>query len=158
MAKSKNTVSVVEEILEPIIKEYNVELWDVLFVKEGASWFLKVYIDKEDGVSFNDCENVSRALDKRLDEVDPIEQSYYLEVSSTGLEREMTRDWHFDLYENTDVIVKTIRPIEGKREFKGKLLNKKGDNILIKDESTDREIEFKKQDIVSVKLFEDIKF
>lgn len=156
--KGKNTVEIVEKLLEPIVKQYNVLLYDIVFEKEGASWFLRVFIDKDDNVSFEDCENVSRALDKKLDEVDPIEQSYFLEVSSAGLERQLTKDWHFDKYKKRKVVVKTIRPMNDKREFYGELLGKDGVDITIIDDETKKEISFKKIDIVSVKLFEEIEF
>ena len=156
--KGKSTVVAVEEILQPIVEEFQVELYDVQFVKEGASWFLKVIIDKTDGVDFNDCENVSRKLDKMLDEVDPIEQSYFLEVSSPGLERELTRDWHFEKYANELVTVKSIRPIDGKRDFMGTLVSKNDNEITILDNETKETIVLKKQELSSIRLYEELQF
>ncbi|MGL5972214.1 MAG: ribosome maturation factor RimP [Oscillospiraceae bacterium] len=156
--KGKNTVSIVEELLEDIVVKNNVVLWDVIFEKEGASWFLRVYIDKENGVSFDDCENVSRSLDKLLDELDPIEQSYYLEVSSPGLDRLLTKDWHFNKYLNNKVFLKTIRPIDNKREFVGDLIKKEDNIITILDNEIKEEMVFIKQDLVLVRLCEEINF
>lgn len=156
--KGKNTVSVVEEILEPIVKECEVFLWDVVFEKEGASWFLRVYIDKDGGIDFNDCENVSRALDKKLDEIDPIEQSYFLEVSSTGLERKLTRQWHFDKYNNHMVTIKTIRPINGDRDFVGVLVERNNTEIILLNNHANEKVSFNRKDIVNVRLFEEISF
>lgn len=156
--KGKGTVAIVEEILTPIVEEYGVILWDVQFVKEGASWFLKVIIDKDAGVDFNDCENVSRKLDKKLDEIDPIEQSYFLEVSSPGLERELTRDFHFQKYIGEVITIKSIRPIDGQREFKGELIDKVDSVIRIKDQVTQETVTFQKPELSAVRLFEELKF
>ena len=79
------------QFAEPIVQEKGCSLWDVEYVREGGEWFLRLYIDKDGGVDINDCENVSRKLDKILDQVDPIDQSYCLEVSSPGIERELVK-------------------------------------------------------------------
>ena len=123
MAKGKggNTVAAVWEIAKPIAEELGLEIWDIRFVKEGADWFLRIFIDKEDGISIEDCEKMSRAIDKPLDEADPIEQSYCLEVSSPGVERELVRDEHFESCTGEKIKIKLIRPLEGKREFAGVL-------------------------------------
>lgn len=123
MAKGKggNTISAVWQLAEPIAKELGLDIWDIRFLKEGSDWFLRVFIDKDGGVDINDCENMSRALDAPLDELDPIEQSYCLEVSSPGLERELVRDEHFEKYVGSPIKVKLIRPVDGKREFAGTL-------------------------------------
>ncbi|MFQ9871799.1 MAG: ribosome maturation factor RimP [Oscillospiraceae bacterium] len=96
--KKPNTVATVTQLVEPIVREAGVELWDVRFEKEGSLWFLRVYLDKEGGVTIDDCETVSRALSPVLDQADPIEQSYILEVSSPGVERDLVKDWHFQKY------------------------------------------------------------
>ena len=87
--KGGNTVNAVWEIAEPIANGLGYELWDVRFEKEGANWYLRIFIDKEDGISINDCVDMSHAIDKPLDEADPIEQSYCLEVCAPGLERDL---------------------------------------------------------------------
>ena len=76
--KKKGTASAVWELVEPIILSFGLKLWDVRYVKEGAQWYLRVFIDKDGGVDINDCENVSRAIDKPLDELDPITDNYML--------------------------------------------------------------------------------
>lgn len=101
------------------MREAGVELWDVRFEKEGSLWFLRVYLDKEGGVTIDDCETVSRALSPVLDQADPIEQSYILEVSSPGVERDLVKDWHFQKYVGSPVQVRLIRPVEGIRDFTG---------------------------------------
>ena len=122
MAKSKGgvTVSKVWELCQPIVEGFGLSLWDVRYVKEGADRFLRVYIDKPEGIDINDCENVSRAINGPLDELDPIEEAYCLEVCSPGIERELIRDEHFMQFIGADIMVKMLRPIDGiGREFKG---------------------------------------
>ncbi len=115
----KSTVEIVSELAKPIADELGLTLWDIRFVKEGAQWKLKVIIDKEGGVCIDDCVNMSHALDQPLDDGDFITQSYSLQVSSPGLERELTREAHFTACIGKPVILKLIRPCNGVREFKG---------------------------------------
>ena len=113
-----STAKRVFEIVKPYADELGLDIWDIRFVKEGADWFLRIFIDKDGGVGITDCENMSRAIDKPLDEADPIEQSYCLEVSSPGIDRELTRPAHFDAYIGASVVVRLIRPLEtGEREL-----------------------------------------
>lgn len=157
MSKKVNTSSVVYDLVKPITDELNLILWDVRFEKEGASWFLRIIIDKKNGgVTFDDCESVSRKIDPILDEVDPIEQSYYLEVSSPGLCRELKKDFHFQQSINKNVLVKTIRPIDGKREFNG-VLNSYNDGIICINQQ-DVSLTFKVSECSFIKLDDDIDF
>ena len=137
MAKGKNTVSLVWEMAEPLAQELGLEIWDVRFLKEGADWYLRIFIDKEGGVSIDDCVDMTHAINKPLDESDPIEQAYFLEVSSPGVERDLIRDEHFTAYVGEKIKVKMIRPVEGKREFSGILEDYNDGNITIRmsDES-----------------------
>ncbi len=137
MAKGKNTVTAVWEIVEPYAEELGLRIWDVRFLKEGASWYLRIFIDKDGGVGIDDCVNLSHAIDKPLDESDPIEQAYFLEVSSPGVERDLVRDEHFTAYIGEKVKVKMIRPVDGKREFAGILESWEDGNITVRmnDES-----------------------
>lgn len=154
MAKKEkgNTVSVVWQIAQPIAESLGLSLWDVRFVKEGADWFLRIYIDKEDGVSIEDCEAMSRAIDKPLDDADPISQSYCLEVSSPGLERELTRPEHFEMMNGEPVIVRLIRPDEnGERELYGTLAGLIDDEVALLGEN-DAERRIPRKDISFVKL------
>ena len=123
MSKGKggSTVQTVWQLAEPIAASLGLKLWDVRFEKEGANWYLRVFIDKDGGVSIDDCVDMSHALDLPLDEADPIEQSYCLEVSSPGLERDLRRDSHFASCIGQKIKVKLIRPLEGQREFSGVL-------------------------------------
>ena len=144
----------VSALVKDAVESLGVKLWDVKFVKEGASWYLRVFIDKEEGVDINDCTDVSRLIDPILDEADPINVSYYLEVCSPGLERELCEPWHFEKYIGADVKVKLIRPRDKQREFSGKLKAYNGD-VTIECDGAD--IEFAKQELVFVKL-DDAKF
>lgn len=152
MAKGGNTVKAVWEIAEPLAAELGLSIWDVRFLKEGSQWYLRVFIDKDGGVGIDDCVNLSHAIDGPLDEANPIEQAYILEVSSPGVERELVRDEHFEKYIGEKIKVKMIRPVEGKREFSGILESYEDGNITIRleDESgftfTKKEASFVKLD------------
>ncbi len=131
MAKVADTVY---NLIEPTVKSLGITLWDVRFVKEGASYYLRVYIDKEDGVGIDDCADVSRAIDPIIDEADPIDKQYYLEVCSPGIERELTREWHFSASVGKTVTVKLFSAISGKKEFSGTLQVEDGKLLLLTDE------------------------
>lgn len=119
----KNTASVCAELAAPVAEKLGVYLWDTVFEKEGAGWYLRFFIDKDadGGVTIDECESFSRAMSDLLDQADPIEQSYCLEVGSPGIERKLTNDWHFQKYMGSTVLVRLIRPIDGQREFCGLL-------------------------------------
>ena len=153
MAKGKggNTVAAVWEIAEPIAEQLGLDIWDIRFVKEGTDWFLRIFIDKEGGVGITDCENMSRAIDKPLDDADPIEQSYCLEVSSPGVERELVRDEHFTQNIGEKIKVKMIRPVDGKREFSGILESYEGGNVTLRAED-ESGITFTKKEASWIKL------
>ncbi len=150
--QGQNTISVVWKIAEPIAANLGLDIWDIRFVKEGSMWYLRIFIDKPEGISIEDCENMSRAIDAPLDEADPINVSYCLEVCSPGIERELTRDEHFKKFIGSSVIVKFIRPIEsGKREIKGILSEYSNSNIkIILNDGSD--ICFNKKDTVFIKV------
>ena len=137
MAKGGNTVKTVWDIVEPFAEELGLKIWDVRFLKEGSSWYLRIFIDKVGGVSIDDCVDLTHAINGPLDEADPIEQAYFLEVSSPGVERDLVRDDHFTAYIGEKIKVKMIRPVEGKREFSGILADYSDGNITIslEDES-----------------------
>ena len=131
--KGGNTVAAVRAIAEPIAASLGLRLWDVCFLKEGASWYLRIFIDKDGDVGIEDCEAFSRAIDGPLDEQDPIEQSYCLEVSSPGIERELTKPEHFTACLGQKVKVRMIRPTEdGRRDFSGVLKAYDGGNITVR--------------------------
>lgn len=145
--KKKGNVSQrVWEMCGPLAQELGLSLWDVQFVKEGADWFLRVFIDKEGGVSIDDCVDMTHALSPVLDREDPIPQEYLLEVSSPGLERRLTRPEHFAAYVGRPVRARLIRPLEnGQRELCGILLRaEEGGQLEIQlDEETSVTVEKK---------------
>ena len=119
MNKIENTVWA---MAEPIAEQNGLELIEVEFVKEGADWYLRLYLDKEDGtVELDDCEKVSRLVSDQLDINDPIEQAYRLEVSSPGIERPLKRDKDFLRFKGEKVRAKVFVPINGQKEFVGEL-------------------------------------
>ncbi len=151
MAGKGNTVSKVTELAQPYAKELGLDIWDVRFVKEGTDWYLRIFIDKPGGVSIDDCVNLTHAITKPLDEADPISQSYLLEVSSPGVERELITDAHFEKYLGADVMMRLIRPIDKVRDFKGRLTKYENGEITV--ELTDgEELTVNKKDTSYVKL------
>lgn len=149
-----NTVAVVTKIAKPVAEELGLILWDVRFVKEGASWYLRIFIDKEGGVTLDDCEAMSRAVNDLIDEADPVSQAYFLEVSSPGIERELTRPEHFEMMKGRDVSVNLYRPTEnGEKEIIAELVELKDNNIVLADLDGVR-FEINKKDAVSVKLYD----
>ncbi|MGN0507759.1 ribosome maturation factor RimP [uncultured Ruminococcus sp.] len=155
MAKSKGgvTVSKVWELCEPIVKGFGLSLWDVRYVKEGADWYLRIFIDKEGGVDITDCEKVSRAINTPLDELDPIENAYCLEVCSPGVERELVRDEHFMQFIGADIMVRMRRPIEGiGKDFCGVLKGYDDGMVTVSDHSGENEVTISKKDAAWIKL------
>ncbi len=151
MAKGGNTVRTVWEIVEPIANELGLSIWDVRFLKEGASWYLRIFIDKEGGVCIDDCVDLTHAINGPLDEADPIEQAYFLEVSSPGVERDLVRDEHFAAFIGADIKVKLVRPVDGKREFFGILESFEDGSVTMKLEN-EESFTFNKKEASWIKL------
>ena len=151
MAGKNNTVSKVEEIVSPFAKDLGLELWDIRFVKEGTDWYLRIFIDKDGGVSIDDCVDLSHAITKPLDEADPISQSYILEVSSPGIERELVTDRHFEKFIGSDVMLRLIRPIDKVRDFSGRLMSYE-DGVITVMTVEGKELKVNKKETSYVKL------
>ena len=111
----------VTALARPIVEEEGCSLWDVEYVREAGSWYLRVFIDKEGGVSIDDCERISRRMDPILDEEDPIPDSYVFEVGSAGAERELKRPSDFEQFMGSQVEVKLYQPVKGSKTFVGEL-------------------------------------
>lgn len=148
MAKVTDAVA---ELALPIVEAAGCSLWDVEYVKEAGQWFLRVYIDKEDGVGIEDCEAVSRPLSDKLDEVDPIEGSYTFEVSSAGADRALKTPEHFARFLNTEVEVKLYRPRDGRKEFVGLLRSYDNGDVAL--EVGGQPMTFEKKEIALVRLY-----
>lgn len=139
-----------ETLLEPIVAEYGVRVYDVEYVKEGSDWYLRAYIDKDEGVTIDDCENVSRALNVKLDEEDYIEDAYILEVSSPGLGRKLTKERHFRQSMGLEVELKTYKPVDKQKEFVGILSDYDNGTVTIDCDGISRS--FTKEEIANVRL------
>ena len=148
MAKVTDTVAA---LAAPIVEEAGCSLWDVEYVKEAGTWFLRVYIDKEGGVSIDDCEAVSRPLSDKLDEADPIEGSYTFEVYSAGADRVLKKPEHFARFQGQEVEVKLYRPREGRKEFVGLLQSWEDGDVTLDMGGTPAR--FEKKEIALVRLY-----
>ena len=140
MAKSAERVY---ELIKDAVEAEGVRLWDVRFLKEGASWYLRVFIDKPEGISIDDCTNVSHAIDPIIDEADPIDVSYYLEVCSPGIERELTRSRHYEESLGKQVRLKLYRAYDGKKEITGTLEDVTEENVTLVTEGNALTVERK---------------
>ena len=115
MATARNTAQIVRELALPVANELGLMLWDVVFVKEGARRVLRITIDSEEGITIEDCERMHRAIDPVLDEADPIEMAYDLEVSSPGIERELRTDEHIECFVGEEVDLRFFAPVCGQK-------------------------------------------
>ena len=140
----------VAEFARPIVEAQGCELWDVEYVREGSEYFLRLYLDKEDGVDINDCEAVSRAVDPILDEKDPIPGSYHFEVCSAGLERVLKRPSDFQRFLGSPITVKLYRPRNGLKEIPCVL--KAYDEGKLTVEAGKETITFEKSEVAQVRL------
>ena len=145
----KNLEATIEEIVTKITDEHGFEMVDVEYVKEAGEYYLRVYIDKEEGISLNECELVSRELSPILDEKDPIKENYFLEVSSPGLDRALKKDRDFVRYQGRDVDLKLYKPLNGCKQ--GELVGLTEDNN-IKIIANGKEMEFNRKDVAIVRL------
>ena len=148
-----NTVSTVRALALPLAEALSLRVWDIRFEKEGASWYLRIFIDKPGGVTIEDCEALSRAIDPVLDEADPISVPYYLEVSSPGLGRALTCPAHFEEMMGREVRVLLYAPVDGRREFTGALSGYSGEAVSIETDEGPRS--FPRASVSRVKLNDD---
>lgn len=142
---TKNVVGVVTEALTPVINDLGYSVWDIEYVKEGADFFLRFTIDHEDGVDIDDCEKVHRAIDPLLDELDPIEDAYHLEVSSPGVERDIRHDWHYEVLIGEKIELRLYAAVPeypGKKSFVGILKCFEDGNITLEADGTEYVIPF----------------
>ena len=138
-----NSAERVYELIKDAVEAEGVRLWDVRFLKEGASWYLRVFIDKPEGISIDDCTNVSHAIDPIIDEADPIDVSYYLEGCSPGIERELTRSRHYEESLGKQVRLKLYRAYDGKKEITGTLEDVTEENVTLVTEGNALTVERK---------------
>ena len=149
MSKGKAVENRTEELLAPIAEENGVEIYDVEYLKEGSDWYLRAYIDKPEGVNIQDCENVSRALSDKLDEVDFIDDAYILEVSSPGLGRTLKKDKHLEKSLGEEVELRLYKSRDKQEEFAGILKSFDADSVIIE---TEEEKVFARSEIALIRL------
>lgn len=152
MAKNTSVAEIVRALAEPVAEELGCWVWDVEFVKEGARRILRITIDSEEGITIDDCEKMHRAIDPILDEADPIEEQYYLEVSSPGVERELRTDEHLMACEGWDVEVRLYAPIDGAKIFRGVLLTL-GEAGEIRIDANGKEMSFARSAVAKVRTY-----
>ncbi|MBE6588344.1 MAG: ribosome maturation factor RimP [Ruminococcaceae bacterium] len=117
--QKKNIAGTVRELVSPVADSLGFMLWDVEYLKEGADMILRITIDKPEGIDIEDCEKMARAIDPIIDEADPIEVSYKMEVSSPGIERVLSRPEHFEACMGEKIEVKLYAPVDGKKQIVG---------------------------------------
>lgn len=151
---SKKITETIEELVTPILDELELELVDIEFAKEGKNWFLRVFIDNDKGVDIEDCGTVSERLSEKLDAADPIEQAYFLEVSSPGVERPLKKPEDIKKAIGKNVHMKMYEPVNGAKEFEGKLLEFDGETVKlqVKVKTRNTEVELPYNKVASARL------
>ncbi|MDE6519465.1 MAG: ribosome maturation factor RimP [Ruminococcus sp.] len=152
LKKFGSTEQKVYDLVKPITDELGYYLWDVSYVKEGASWYLRIFIDCDEGITIEDCEIVTEPVNKILDETDPIPQSYTLEVGSAGLERELLKEDHFEVCKGDKVRIRFIRNIDGEKEICAYLKGADKNQIVVYDENNNEKV-YSLSDVAFVKLW-----
>lgn len=152
MSKRETYEAECEKLLLPIAERYQVEIYDIEYVKEGSDYYLRAYIDKPEGVNIIDCENVSRALSDALDESDFIPDAYILEVSSPGLGRTLKKDKHLQKSIGEKVEIKLFKALDKQKEFSGILESFDEKNVTISDPDEGAVRSFSRGDIALIRL------
>lgn len=148
-----SVVNAVWELAAPIANNLGLEIWDIKFLKEGVNYYLRIFIDSENGITIDDCEKMSRAIDKPLDELDPISQNYCLEVCSPGINRELTRDEHLKKSIGQKIIVRLIRPLnDGTKQLNGVLMSFNKDDLIVSLSDNSKNLCLSRKNIAFIKL------
>ena len=147
----KKITELTAELAAPAIAEQGCTLWDVEYVKEAGTWYLRILLDKEGGVDILDCEAISRKVSDLLDEADPIEGSYVLEVSSAGADRVLKKPEHFVQFAGTEVEVRLYRAKDGKKEVIGNLVSSQDGDVTV--EVAGEQVTFEKKEVAQVRLY-----
>lgn len=157
MVRYNRVEQIVYQSVEPVIESYCLELVDVEFKKEGKSWFLRIFIDQAGGVGVEECQLISEKVSALLDEIDPISQSYYLEVSSPGIERPLNKIEHFIRFQGSKVQVNTYSLIKDRKKFVGIITGVNQEIIVLNLENDEKEIRIPFEQIAKAKLIYDFK-
>ncbi|MBB1062271.1 ribosome maturation factor RimP [Limosilactobacillus fastidiosus] len=151
-----SVVETVTELAEPILANHSCYLYDLEFVKEGKNWYLRVYVDKDGGVTLEDCADISDELSEALDntEPDPIPQAYFLEVSSPGAERPLKKEADYERAVNDYIHVSLYRQVEGKKVYEGTLVDLKPDELTLEymDKTRQRQVKIDRKVIAQARL------
>ena len=158
MKKFGGTEKVVYDLVKPIADEQGYSIWDVSFEKEGAYWYLRVFIDHPDGIDIEDCEKMTRPVNAAVDAADPISQAYVLEVGSAGLERELNQPQHFAETLGMEVRARAIRPINGEKEWIGILTAYDTEQITIQPEEQEAPVTLPLADLSYVRRYVTVEF
>lgn len=151
---TQNIETKVENLIQPIIQNLGYELYDVQYLKEGKDYYLRITIDKPEGITIEDCETVNRAIDEMLDEADFISTAYFLEVSSPGLERILRKPWHFEKQIGNQIQVKLFQAIEKQKELQGILIESNENELKL--QINEKLIKIEKKNIAVAKTVADI--
>ena len=138
-------------LARPVVETEGCSLWDVEYLREAGTWYLRIYIDKEGGVSIDDCERISRRLDPILDEADPIPESYVFEVGSAGADRELKRPSDFAQFMDSEIEVKLYKPLDGSKSFVGRLAGYEEGTVVL--DWRGKELRFAPAQIAQVRLY-----
>ena len=144
-------VTAVENIAAPIVEALGMELIEVEYVKEGPSWYLRLYIDKRGGISIDDCQVVSEHVGEAIDAADPVTGAYIFEVSSPGLDRPLKNERDFKRYEGELVEVSLYAPVNGSKNYEGILKGLQDGYIVIEDTSSGAELRFEEKSVALTK-------
>ncbi len=154
--KYGNTEQKIFDMAKPIADELGYDIWDIQYVKEGAEWYLRVFIDKEDGIDIDDCEAMTRPLNDKLDELDPIKEGYIFEVGSAGLERELVREEHFEACQGMEVRAHLFMAVDGSKDIIGTLTAFDKESVTLNTGGEEKII--KLADVSYIRLYEEFDF
>lgn len=151
---NESVADTTEQLVKPILEDRDLELVDVVFVKEGKDWYLRVYIDSDEGVGIDECSDVSERLSQRIDEGHFISQAFFLEVSSPGAERPLKKERDFRNALGKQVRVTTYAPIEGDKAFEGKLVDFDGDRLqmAVQEKTKQKQVDIPYNKVASARL------
>ena len=141
----------VESLIKSKVENLGYELYDVQYAKEGKDYFLRVFIDKQEGIDLSDCEKISNEINPLLDEADYIKEMYFLEVSSPGVERILRKEKHFEKAKGKEVEIKLFKPLNNKKEYVGILEKFDEENIVIMQENEELQIDRKNISLMKLK-------
>lgn len=146
----------IQQIAQPIADELGYDIWDIQYVKEGAEWYLRVFIDKEDGIDIDDCEAMTRPLNDKLDELDPIQGQYIFEVGSAGLERELVRESHFEASIGLEIRAHLFMNVNGSKDVIGTLAAFDKESVKLTVSGEEKTLPL--SDIAYIRLYEEFDF